>query len=107
MGHATISTERANDLLITVHAPFLAMEPNQNATLVCPLYNRSTMLGRLLQIVWVCFFGEEKKTKYCWAIRNKCLRQWSVWNFWRAIEARCVTRVGRVFFGKTPWRTFP
>ena len=29
---------------------------------VCPLYDRSTMLGQLLQIVWVCFFGEETKT---------------------------------------------
>ena len=28
-----LSTERANDRLITVHAPFLAIAPNQNATL--------------------------------------------------------------------------
>ena len=28
-----MSTERANDRLITVHAPFLAIAPNQNATL--------------------------------------------------------------------------
>ena len=31
--HATMSTERANDRLITVHAPFLAIVPTQNATL--------------------------------------------------------------------------
>ena len=35
---------------------------------VRPLYDRSTMLGRLLQTVWVCFFGEETKTKYCLGI---------------------------------------
>ena len=32
-GHATMSTESTNDQLITVHAPFLAIAPNQNATL--------------------------------------------------------------------------
>ena len=31
--YATVSTERANDRLITLHAPFLAIAPNQNATL--------------------------------------------------------------------------
>ena len=32
---------------------------------------RSTMLGRLLQIVRVCFLGEEKKTKLnSWEIRK-------------------------------------
>ena len=71
MGHATKSTERANDRGIALGArTFLAIALNQNATLVRPLYDRSTMLGRLLQIVWVCFFGEEKKTKYCWGIRK-------------------------------------
>ena len=38
---------------------------------------------------------------------QKCLRQWSEWNFWRAINAQCVTRVGTVFFGKIPWRASP
>ena len=33
-GHATMSTERANDRLITVHAPFLVIAPSQNATLL-------------------------------------------------------------------------
>ena len=37
---------------------------------VCPLYDRSTMLGQLSQTVWVCFFGEETKTKYCLGIRK-------------------------------------
>ena len=29
------------------------------------------MLERLLQIVWVCFLGEETRTKYCLGIRKK------------------------------------
>ena len=39
---------------------------------VCSLYDRSTMLGRLLQTVWNFFFcfGEETKTKYCLGIRK-------------------------------------
>ena len=32
-GHATMSTERANERPITAHAHFLAIAPNQNATL--------------------------------------------------------------------------
>ena len=31
-GHATMSTERGNYRLITVHAPFLAIAPNQSLT---------------------------------------------------------------------------
>ena len=39
-GHATMSTERASNRLITVHAPFLAIAPNQNAYFpVCALYD--------------------------------------------------------------------
>ena len=77
---------------------------------VCPLYDRSTMLGRLLQTVhvWVCFFGEETKTKYCLGIRK------NIWdngrsriNFLRALNAQCVTRLGTVFFGKIPWSISP
>ena len=40
---------------------------------VYPLYDRSTMLGRLLQTAWVCFFGAETKTKYCLGIRKNVL----------------------------------
>ena len=58
-----MSIERANDRLIKVYAPFPAIA-------VQPLYDRSTMLGRLLQTVWVCVFGEETKTKYCLGIRK-------------------------------------
>ena len=32
-GHATMSTERASNRLITVHAPFLAIAPKQNGGL--------------------------------------------------------------------------
>ena len=59
--HATTSAERENDRLITVHAPFLAMAPNQNA--VRPLYDGCTLWGRLLQIVWIWFFFLQKKRK--------------------------------------------
>ena len=59
------STERANDRYsartFSCHRANFA---------VCPLYDRSTMLERLLQTVWVCFFGEETKTKYCLGIRK-------------------------------------
>ena len=34
-GHATMSTERGNCLLITVHAPFLAIAPNQKSLSNC------------------------------------------------------------------------
>ena len=67
-----MSTERANDRLITVHARTFSChraKPKFNFA-VCPLYDRSTMLGRLLQTVWVCFLGEETKTKYCLGIRK-------------------------------------
>ena len=72
---------------------------------VRPLYDRSTMLGCLLQTVWVCIL--EKKRKQNLGNSQKCLRQWSEWNFWRAINVQCVTRVGTVFLDKIPWKTSP
>ena len=65
-GHATMSTERAHDRLITEHVLFLSCyraKPKCNFA-VLPLCDRYTMLGLLLQTVWVCLFGEETKTKY-------------------------------------------
>ena len=70
-----MSTERANDRLITVHAPFLAIAPNQNV--------------RKQNIVWE--FAKMFETMLAVQL-------------WRAINAHCVTRVGTVFFGKIPWR---
>ena len=68
-----MSTERANDRLITKYSAgtfsCYRAKPKCNFA-VRPLYDRSTMLGRLLQTVWVCFFGEETKTKYCLGIRK-------------------------------------
>ena len=63
-----------------------------------------------MQIVWVCnFFRRRKENEILFRNSQKCLRQWSEWNFWRAIKAQCVTHVGTVFFGtyKTPWRASP
>ena len=59
---------------------------------VRPLYDRSTMLGRLLQTVWVCFFGEETKTKYCLGICRASMQQFSAKGFlvWRDSGERCV-----------------
>ena len=45
------------------------------------------------------FFGEETKT-LLFGSSQKCLRQWSEWNFWMAINAQYVTRVGTVFLVK-------
>ena len=88
-----MSIERANDRLIKVHAPFLAIA-------VQPLYDRSTMLGRLLQTVWVCVFGEETKTKYYLGIRkNVSDNGWS--GTFGGPREECDTRVGTVFFGIT------
>ena len=50
-GHATMSTESANDRLITVHAPFLAIAPFQNATLQFVLWQCQDDCCRL------CGFG--------------------------------------------------
>ena len=33
---------------------------------VCPLYDRSAMLGRLLQTVWVCFLEKKRKRNIVW-----------------------------------------
>ena len=33
---------------------------------VSPLYDRSTMLGRLLQTVWVCFLEKKRKRNIVW-----------------------------------------
>ena len=63
--HATMSTERANDRLITVHAPFLAIAPNQNV--------------RKQNIVWE--FAKMFETMLAVQL-------------WRAINAQCTTRVG-------------
>ena len=70
---------------------------------VCPLYDRSTMLGRLLQPVWVFFLKKKKKRKrnIVWVWDNGRSRI----NCWMAINAQCVTRVGTVFWGKIPWST--
>ena len=57
---------------------------------VRPLKDRSTMLGRLLQTVWVCFV-EKNENEILFGNSQKCLRQWSERNFWRAIDAQCVT----------------
>ena len=104
-GHATMSTERANDYSARTFSCYRA-KPKCNFT-VRPLHERSTMLGRLLQTVWVCFFLRRNENEILFGNSQKCLRQWSEWNFWRAINAQCVTRVGTVFFGKIPWRASP
>ena len=45
-GHATMSTERGNYRLITVHAPFLAITPNQNPSASVVLKPKSLNSGR-------------------------------------------------------------
>ena len=57
-------TAHGNDRLITVHTPFLAISPSQNATLVCPLYDVQWIHNvRMIvaKIVWVWFFLEKKR----------------------------------------------
>ena len=65
-------------------------KPKCNFT-VRPLYDRSTMLGRLLQTVWVWFFWRRNESEILFGNSVKCLRQWSEWNFWRAINSQCVS----------------
>ena len=60
-----MSTERANDQANHSARTFSCYRAKPKCNfVVCPLYDRSTMLGRVLQTVWVCFFGEETKTKF-------------------------------------------
>ena len=54
-----MSTERGNDQLITVHTPFLAILPNQNAALVRLLYDVQ-WIHNVRLCVFVCL---EKKRR--------------------------------------------
>ena len=69
-GHATVdrTCERSPNYSARTFSCYSA-KPKCNFA-VCPVYDRSTMSGRLLQTVWVCFFGEEIKTNYCLGIRK-------------------------------------
>ena len=84
-GHATMSTERRNYRLITVHTPFLAIASNQKSLSNCCMEALSH---------WP-------------EMKNSGLLAGTMQYFWRAINTQCVTRVGTVFFGKILWRTSP
>ena len=58
-----MSTERANDRLITVHAPFLAIALNQNATLQFVLCTILTHNGRTIVADCVELFLEKKRKR--------------------------------------------
>ena len=51
------------------------------------------MLGPLLQAVLGLFFRRRNEYKILFGNSQKCLRQCSEWNFWRAINAQCAARV--------------
>ena len=56
------------------------------------------------------FFGGKKRKQNMVGEFAKMLirlKQWLEWNFWRTINVQCVTRIGTIFFGKTPWKTSP
>ena len=60
-----MSTERANDRLITLHAPFLAIAPNQNATLQFVLSTMDLQCKHdCCRLCGVCFL--EKKRNIVW-----------------------------------------
>ena len=66
--HATMSTEHANDRLITVHAPFLAIAPNQNATFcswssVRQIHNVRTIVADCLGLY---FLEKKRKRNVVW-----------------------------------------
>ena len=48
-------------------------------------------------------FWRRNENEILFGNSQKCLRQWLEWNFWRAINAQCVTRVGTAFYGKIPY----
>ena len=105
-GHTTTSTEREKDRLITAYTPFLAITPHQNATQVVRCTMDPQCEGNCYRLCGFVFWIR-KGNKILLGNSQKCLRQWLIWNFWRAINAQCVTHVGTVSFGKTPWRTTP
>ena len=53
------------------------------------------------------FFWRRKENEIVLGNSQKCLRQWSVWNFWGAINEQCVTRVGAVFLVKLHGKHLP
>ena len=103
-----MSTEHANDRLITVHAPFLAIAPNQNATFcswssVRQIHNVRTIVADCLGLY---FLEKKRKRNVVWEFA-KMFETMVGWKFLRAINAQCVTHVGTAFFAKIPWRTSP
>ena len=62
-----MSTKRANDRLITVHAPFLAIAPNQNATLqfvLCTIDHVRTIVADCVDFFF--FFEKKRKRNIVW-----------------------------------------
>ena len=68
-GHATMSTERASNRLITVHSPFLAIAPKQNATLWFVLCTIDPQCWDNCCRLYGFVFLEKK--------RKRTMRQWS------------------------------
>ena len=68
------STERANDRLITVHASFLAIAPNQNATLqfvLCTIHYVRTIVADCVGL----FFWRRDENEILFGNSQKYLRQ--------------------------------
>ena len=65
--NAAMSTERANDRLITMHAAtFLAIAPNQNATLKFDLCSIDPQCQDDCRSLWVCFLEKKRKRNVVW-----------------------------------------
>ena len=70
-------------------------------------HDRSTMLGRLLQIAWICFLEKKRKRN----IVGEFAKMFEIMVGVELLESdkrpACVTHVGTVVLGKTLWRTSP
>ena len=54
-----------------LHGPYNYVAKPKCNFAVRPLYDRSTMLGRLLQTVWVCFLEKKRKRNVVWTFTKR------------------------------------